>query len=64
MGDAADFLSAFESGVTSSAVVLLPGYKVVTLSVLMRKSKIAILKMLPYELEDDLLGSVDDLHLL
>jgi general secretion pathway protein L len=62
LGSSDDLLAALDSA-TQPAVLLIPGSKVVTLPVAYNKKEARhFLKLLPYEIEDDVLGSVDDIH--
>ncbi|MBX2808988.1 MAG: hypothetical protein KTR20_10195 [Cellvibrionaceae bacterium] len=61
-GDEAAFLSAL-AGKTQPLLLLLPGYKLMSVAVPYNKKEARhFLKLLPYQLEDDVLGNVDELH--
>ncbi|MGH1486802.1 MAG: type II secretion system protein GspL [Cellvibrionaceae bacterium] len=62
LGSDEDLLMALDS-TSQAAVLLIPGNKVVSLPVAYDKKEARhFAKLLPYQIEDDVLGSVDDLH--
>lgn len=62
LGTASDLLAALETN-AKPAILLIPGDKAVAMPVAYNKKEARhFLKLLPYQIEDDVLGSVEDLH--